>query len=178
MLAVGYEAATVEQICAAAGVTKGSFFHYFSSKEELGKVLLERFAARQQGQFAAACGALEDPLERIYAMVDLAIAAAGNPQMKGCLLGTVAQEIHESHPELVQVCKLSFEGFARGMGQDFLAAKERCAPQANFDAASLATYFLSIVQGSLLLLRSNGDREQMALNLGHFRSYLRSLYGR
>ena len=31
----GYTATTVDDICVAAGVTKGSFFHYFKSKEDL-----------------------------------------------------------------------------------------------------------------------------------------------
>jgi TetR/AcrR family transcriptional repressor of nem operon len=35
--AQGYNATTVDDICAAAGVTKGGFFHYFKSKEELAK---------------------------------------------------------------------------------------------------------------------------------------------
>lgn len=31
----GYHAVTVQQICAACGVSKGSFYHHFHSKEEL-----------------------------------------------------------------------------------------------------------------------------------------------
>jgi AcrR family transcriptional regulator len=40
----GVEATTVEQITAAAGVAKGTFYLYFSSKEELRAALGERFA--------------------------------------------------------------------------------------------------------------------------------------
>jgi TetR/AcrR family transcriptional repressor of nem operon len=32
----GYSATSVDELCAAAGVTKGAFFHYFKSKDELG----------------------------------------------------------------------------------------------------------------------------------------------
>ena len=41
----GYAGSTVDDICAAAGVTKGSFFYYFDSKEELGVAAIERFGA-------------------------------------------------------------------------------------------------------------------------------------
>jgi TetR/AcrR family transcriptional repressor of nem operon len=33
--AKGYAATTVDDICHQAGVTKGSFFHHFKSKDEL-----------------------------------------------------------------------------------------------------------------------------------------------
>ena len=35
MLAKGYPATTVDEICASAGVSKGSFYHFFATKEEL-----------------------------------------------------------------------------------------------------------------------------------------------
>jgi TetR/AcrR family transcriptional regulator, transcriptional repressor for nem operon len=40
--AKGYAGSTVDDICAAAGVTKGSFFHYFDSKETLGIAAVEQ----------------------------------------------------------------------------------------------------------------------------------------
>ncbi len=178
MLAKGYVAATVDEICSAAGVTKGSFFHYFRSKEELGKVLLERFARKQEGAFAEACAAIEDPLDRIYCMIDCAIESFRNPDMKGCLVGTFAQEISETHPELRAVCQCSFERFAAGMGEAFAAAKALHAPEASFDAASLGTCFLSLAQGSMLLLKTTGERAALAQNLVHFKQYVQSLYGR
>jgi Bacterial regulatory proteins, tetR family len=33
--AKGYSAMTIDDVCLAAGLTKGSFFHHFKSKEEL-----------------------------------------------------------------------------------------------------------------------------------------------
>ena len=39
VLQKGYAAATVDEICAAAGTSKGSFYHFFKSKEEMGLAL-------------------------------------------------------------------------------------------------------------------------------------------
>ena len=178
MLTRGYVAASVDGICSAAGLTKGSFFHYFKNKEELGKVLLRRFAERQSAAFAGACSEIEDPLERVYCMVDCAIQGSRSPDMKGCLIGTFAQEISETHPELREICHASFEGFAASVGRDLVAAKERHAPDADFDAQGLGAYFLSIAQGSMLMLKTHSEPATMERNLLHFREYLRTLYGR
>ena len=43
--AKGYAAARVDDICAAAGLTKGSFFHHFDSKEDLALAAAERWGA-------------------------------------------------------------------------------------------------------------------------------------
>src|SRR5678815_3087013 len=43
----GYKATGVAEIVAASGVPKGSFYFYFASKEELGRVLLQRYREKQ-----------------------------------------------------------------------------------------------------------------------------------
>ncbi|MGD9978115.1 MAG: TetR/AcrR family transcriptional regulator [Bacteroidales bacterium] len=42
-LSNNYEAVTVNQIIKAAGITKGGLYHYFSSKEELFKTVVDRY---------------------------------------------------------------------------------------------------------------------------------------
>jgi TetR/AcrR family transcriptional repressor of nem operon len=50
----GYTAATVDDICAAAGVTRGSFFHHFRSKEQLVIAAIGQFGVMAATIFAAA----------------------------------------------------------------------------------------------------------------------------
>jgi len=178
MLSKGFVATSVDEICTTAGVTKGSFFHYFRNKEELGKAVLAQFTGRQETMFMEARSSIDDPLERVYCLIDCAIQSSENPEMKGCLVGTFAQEISETHPELRQVCECSFERFAAGVARDLIAAKELHAADADFDAESLGTYFLSIAQGSMQLFKATGDRTKMGANLRHLKGYLCSLYGR
>src|SRR5436309_10957370 len=120
MLKKGFVAATVDDICSGAGVTKGSFFHYFDSKEEIAKVALERFSERQGAMMRDACGAVEDPLERVYQRIDCMLKALQKGAVKGCLVGTFAQEVSHTHPELRDACRASFERFAQSFAADLI----------------------------------------------------------
>ena len=48
MLARGFAATSVDEICQKAKFTKGCFFHYFESKEELGRALVEKWAQERK----------------------------------------------------------------------------------------------------------------------------------
>jgi len=45
MLTKGYTATSVDEVCAAPRLTKGTFFHYFRGKDDLGKSVAEQFYA-------------------------------------------------------------------------------------------------------------------------------------
>ena len=67
----GYSATRIEDICEAAGLTKGSFFHHFSSKEELAIAAADYWSEMTSALFAAApYHAPADPVERVLAYVD------------------------------------------------------------------------------------------------------------
>ncbi len=102
MLAKGYTATSVEEICEASKLTKGSFFHYFAGKEDLGKAVLDRYV---NGMLKAAqdAGFLKksDPLQRVYGYVDFMIEISKDPARRsGCLLGNFAQVLTDTHPEI------------------------------------------------------------------------------
>src|SRR5262245_4413902 len=66
----GYAATTVDDVCHAAGLTKGSFFHHFKSKDELALAATAHFATMADGLFAAApYRALSDPRDRVTGYV-------------------------------------------------------------------------------------------------------------
>src|SRR5579863_8599813 len=86
----GYNATTVDDICATAGVTKGGFFHYFKSKEDIARAALTHFfEAKVKDYQEAPFRKLADPLGRVFGRLDYVQSAAGgtNHTTKGCLIG-------------------------------------------------------------------------------------------
>ncbi len=179
MLKKGYEATTVEKICQAAKLTKGSFFHYFEGKEDLVVKLLERFCchSHEMRMESCCCGREADPLKRVYAHIDFVIEMSKDPQMgRGCLLGTLAQELSDTYPKIRELCDEGFAQWAKMLEKDLSQAKIKYAPRANFNSKSLAEHFIVVLEGSQLLAKVKKDRKVMVNNMEHFRDYLKSLF--
>ena len=76
----GYEAASVNEICLAAGVSKGAFYHHFSSKQELFLELLTTWLDLMDEQFAllrAQSDNVPQALTKMTVMFGEVYAAAG-----------------------------------------------------------------------------------------------------
>lgn len=178
MLGKGFPATTVEEICAAAGVTKGSFFHYFAGKEEIGAAVLDHFVTcRMQAVHGAPFHRLRDPLKRVYGYIDSVIKMSREPSTKpSCLLGNFAQELSDTHPKLRAQCGRHFDQWAQMLKRELDAAKAQYAPKAAFDTQSLAEHFIAVLEGALILVKAKQDRKILEKQLRHYKSYLQSLF--
>ncbi len=180
MLTKGFEATSVEEICEKARLTKGSFFHYFESKEELGKDVLNRFVAAMSQCFQQAPFRKEsDPLKRVYGYLDFAIQISRDPKApQGCLLGIFSQELSDCCPQIRSLCAKHFSQWTEELRTDLAQAKAKYAPKRTLDPHSLAEHIIAVMEGSLVLARANKDRRVIEQGLKHLKQYLKSLFQR
>lgn len=178
--AKGYAAATIEDICQSAGLTKGSFFHHFKSKEELALAAAKYFAAMADSLFAQApYRTLQDPLDRLFGYVDFRIAILkGSLPDFTCLLGTMVQETFESHPAIRDACDAHISAHAALVAKDIAEAKLLYAPAAKWSSESLGLYTQAVIQGAFILAKAKGGPDIAAECLGHLRRYLELLFNR
>ncbi|MGI8569268.1 MAG: TetR/AcrR family transcriptional regulator [Methylocella sp.] len=175
--AKGYSAMTIDDVCLTAGLTKGSFFHHFKSKEELA-LAAGHFAAMADRLFAQApYRALQDPLDRLLGYVDFrtGILQGSLPEFT-CLLGTMVQETFESHPAIRAACDTHISAHAAEVAKDIAAAKLLFAPNATWSAEGLGLYTQAVIQGSFILAKAKNGPEIATECLGHLRRYLEMLF--
>jgi TetR/AcrR family transcriptional repressor of nem operon len=176
--AKGYSAMTIDDVCLAAGLTKGSFFHHFKSKEALALAAAGHFAAIADSVFAQApYRALHDPLERLLGYVDfrMAILQGRLPEFT-CLLGTMVQETFESHPAIREACDAHISAHAAEVAKNIAEAKSRYAPDATWSAESLGLYTQAVIQGAFILAKAKNGPEIAGECLEHLRRYLEMLF--
>ena len=177
MLAKGFAATTIDEICEAAEVTKGGFFHYFGSKDELGRELLVRTCCEAGEHLESFFGASKDPLERALSYVDGIIQMCSDREAtKGCLLGTFSQELSGENRQIRSACAKGFSNWARQFGTELAKAKAKYAPKAAFDPKELATHMIAILEGSFILAKANQDWTVPSKNLRHFKVYLKTRF--
>lgn len=177
MLSKGWSATSVDEVCRAAGLTKGGLFHYFASKEELGAAVLDRYIARVFAKLEEVRGREPDPLARVYAcLAFLSDQAEVYPLRHGCILGRFTQELAETHPRIRAQCAAHFGSWTDTLAAD-LAEAARQRGLAAVDPRSLAEYALAAFEGALILAKASGDAGVVRRAVAHTREYLARTFG-
>jgi TetR/AcrR family transcriptional repressor of nem operon len=178
--AKGYHAARIEDVCAEAGLTKGSFFHHFKGKDDLALAAVEHWDGQTTEFFAVApYHAPTDPLDRLLAYVAFrkAILTGELPEYT-CFLGTIIQEAYLTHPDISAACDKSLSAHARTLQADIREAMRTYRVRGNWTAESLALHIQAVIQGSFILAKAKTSAAAAADSLDHLRRYLELLFGR
>ena len=176
MLHQGYPATTVDEICNRAGVSKGSFYHSFESKEEMGlAALAEFYRAGVEKLMSGPYTRCEDPIARVYGFLDYTEAIAAEHWRRGCLLATFALDIGESDSRIRAEVHHLFEELEEGLAAMFAPFGVQNGEPKRPTAREIAMHFLVVLEGSIVLARAHGDPGLIVKGLSPFRRYLASL---
>jgi TetR/AcrR family transcriptional regulator, transcriptional repressor for nem operon len=174
----GYHASSVDELCAAAGVTKGAFFHHFRTKEDLAVAAAEHWSLTTGGLFAGApYHGFADPLHRVMGYLDFRAALiAGTTAEFTCLVGTMAQETFLTNPAIRDACFASIAGHAETLEADLGAAIEICGVSDGVTAKGLALHTQAVLQGAFILAKAKDDPAIASESIGHLRRYFALLF--
>ena len=152
VLSRGFNATGVEAILKQANVPKGSFYNFFSSKEEFGLAIIDKYVA-ERGELFYPIFSDESlpPLERVKRSFETLIATfEGNGCTKGCLIGNLGLEMADQYENFRQRLEQSLQNWTRGLSNLLLQAQKENAIPADMNTEMLADNLITSFQGALL----------------------------
>jgi TetR/AcrR family transcriptional repressor of nem operon len=176
MLKRGFNATTVDEICAEAGVTKGSFFHHFENKDDIGQAVVKAWGEFGQAVYAEAWKQPGEPLEEIHRLFDIMDGLTRRPEPCVCLVGMLSQEMSGEHPGFRAACARELDIWTEMFRSRLEAAKQKLKPAVNFDPAEVASFLNSVWQGSALIGKARQSPEMICANVRLARAYVDSLF--
>lgn len=154
-----YQSVGVGDLCVAADVRKGSFYHFFPSKAELAKAVVDLHAGELERRMAAA--GERAPTARLIAIADaVALIQTGFEKrfgrVVGCPFGNLAAELSTTDDELRAHLAGVFTRWQRTLAAACRDAAEAGALRPGVDPERFAHQILAQIQGLILLAKVTG----------------------
>jgi|SRR5579863_145257 len=173
----GYSNTSIDDIVSASGLTKGSVYHYFSSKEELGTAAVEELISDWLSS-AIRFSEGDDPVDRILSMFRRTEKKLSELRCKGgCVFGNLALEVSDLHDGLRQKLAVGFSRWESEIEKLIAAAQKERLLRRSLNPASAAHFIIAAFEGGILLSKVKRDvrafsdcTEMVSEFLGRFRT--------
>jgi len=171
MLLKGYSGTGVQEITQGAGVPKGSFYHYFESKEDFAIQALHFYYTPRLERFAQALGVSElSPRERILRFYRDLVGYFANQQepTHQCFIGSLCHEMADESQPIGYAASAILNRSSAVLAECLQAARERGEIAADQNPTELAAFIGAAWEGALL--RMKVDRQ-----VGPLRTFITQL---
>jgi TetR/AcrR family transcriptional repressor of nem operon len=173
----GFEATRIDDICTAANISKGAFFHHFKNKEQLGQQAAKFFSDFAETLFEnAGYRKHKTPWERIIGYLDFRESILrGQTNEFTCYLGTTIQEVHLTHPELREQCREHIWTHAATLEADLQQLIDE-SNRPDLNAHDLALHTHAVLQGAFILAKAAQDPKLAQSSVQHLKTYFQLLF--
>ncbi|MGY9005628.1 MAG: TetR/AcrR family transcriptional regulator [Alphaproteobacteria bacterium] len=178
----GFSGTSIDEIIKGTGLTKGAFFHHFSSKSDLAEALLTQYAEDDVNLFIGhsekAKTLSDDPLEQalmFIKMFETYLEELEEP-FPGCMFASYIYEGEQFDPTVRKFIETSLKAWEQIYEERFDAVLVKYQPKLRITAKQLAETFVCLLEGAFLVARSRNDTGLIIRQSRQFRKYLEFLF--
>lgn len=155
----GFVSTGIDEVLKLTGVPKGSFYHYFGSKQEFGEAVIDNYLQFFSKRLDRLFGDVDrKPLERLQAFVEEAKHGMAKYNFRrGCLIGNLSQELGGTDDKFGMKLESAFRGWEAQFASCLDEAIACGQLLSGADSQSLARFFWIGWEGAILrakLMRS------------------------
>ena len=170
----GVRGTGLDEVLAAAGMSKGQFYHYFADKGALVRAVIARQRARILDENQQTLEHL-DSWMAIAAWFDQMVAQQEERAcLGGCPLGSLASELADQDEAARVDLVAAFDRWEGYLASGLERMRTRGELQGVADPAMLAAATMASIQGGLLLTQTRRDARVLRRALDAALAYLRS----
>ncbi len=175
-LTKGYNAASIDDICKKASISKGGFYHLFDSKEQLAIEVLDEFYLKHSALLAdGEYDQIEDPYERVLSYLDHSKNVAEKIWGDGCLLMIFSTDTSKSGSRLRKKVRKLFDDFIEKTSSVFLVLFEGCEQDPQEQARKLAERYIAQLEGFIILSKAYKDTGRIKKGIEDFKENIKNL---
>lgn len=182
VLSKGFDATSIEEIVAAANITKGGFFYHFPDKNALAKALIDRHIEVEDelfdDVFSRARELSDDPLQA--ALIGLKLLAEliddmpnGHP---GCIVATAVYQDRLFNADVREANRRAVEGWRRRFREMIDGIVAVYPPNDDVDLDHLADLVSGVIEGGLVVAKALEEPRATAQQVMMLRSYFKLLF--
>lgn len=159
----GYTRTTIDEVIDAAGVTKGSFYYHFSSKEEMGCAVIDNAASDISKRIGKRLSREQlSPFERIKRMLqEIRTIVETVDCSRGCIIGNLALEMSNSHDEFRERIAGVFRSWSSFIASQLDEMKASGSLPMDFDSPAYADFVVSAMEGGIMMSKVTLDPSPM-----------------
>lgn len=152
MAVKGFNNTGIAEVLALAGVPKGSFYHYFKSKDDLGFAIIDHYGQELRTGLGYSLQAAPGPaLARLRAYFDSALRYfEGDFMLCNCLLGNLGQELSMQNAAMREAIFRHYRAIETLIAECIAEAKSEGDIAAEIDERMVAKMLFSSWEGCLV----------------------------
>ena len=182
VLEKGFDATSIDELIAAAGITKSGFFYHFKDKTELARVLLTRYIDRENEMFDVLFGRADelndDPLHGfLVGLKMLAELVADLPNgHPGCLIAAYCYQDRLFDQQVRDLNAQSVLQWRKRFRARLDLISERYPPRIAVDLDDLADMLSAVADGGIILSKVLRDPMAMPRQILLYRDFVKAVF--